>query len=178
MLHQQAPIIAAHMKRAVSRSIDQCPDSLYFLWSRCVRSQGAQAYSIVCSAFPDHEGGRSIRWGACDEQEVCVDGHSSAPFNKQSRITTVAWCVSQENFVRIAMTTNPSRTLPSSVEAGFHPVDGYQYSAEALLTSLDSKKTVVSQSLEIQAQTVDVSVTLSHGGVSMLGWSNAPIARV
>ena len=106
--------------------------------------------------MPDVEGGRSIRWGNCALNEVCSDGRARIRHGDEGYITTVAWCVSQENFVKIAMANGSSRTSPSTVQAAFHAVGVKQYSVEALLTSLDSQKAMEAQYLDVQAQAADV----------------------
>lgn len=106
--------------------------------------------------MPNVEGGRSIRWGSCASNEICSDGRARIRNGAEGYITTVAWCVSQENFVKIAMASGSSRTSPSTVQAAFHADDVAQYSVEALLTSLDSQKAMEAQYLDIQAQAADV----------------------
>ena len=156
MFHEQAATSIEARKQASSRPIDQCPHNLDFLGSRCIRSHNARAYSILCSAIPNIEGGRSIRWGSCSSNEICSDGRARIRNGIEGYITTVAWCVSQENFVRIAMAGGSSRTSPSTVQADFHAADAKQYSVEALLTSLDSQKAMEAQYLDIQAQAAGV----------------------
>ena len=156
LLHQQAVTMIEARKQASSRPINECPHNLEFLGSRCIRSHNARAYSVLCSAIPNVEGGRSIRWGSCSSNEICSDGRARIRNGVESHIATVAWCVSQEEFVKIAMTNGSSQTSPSTVQADFHAVDTNRYSVEALLTSLDSQKAIKAQYLDIQAQTADV----------------------
>ena len=143
-------------KQASSRPINECPHNLEFLGSRCIRSHNARAYSILCSATPNIEGGRSIRWGSCNSNEICSDGRARIRNGVEDYTAIVAWCVSQENFVNIAMANGSSRTSPSAVQAAFHAVDMKQYSVEVLLTSSDSQEAIEAQYLDIQAQAADV----------------------
>ena len=156
LLHQQATTGIKARKQTSSHPITECPHNLEFLGSRCIRSHNARAYSTICSVIPNIEGGRSIRWGSCTSNEICSDGRGRIGNGVEGYIATVAWCVSQENFVKIAMADGSGRTSPSTVQAAFHAVDVNQYSMGALLTSLDSQKAIEAQYLDIQAQTADV----------------------
>lgn len=68
-VHFYVPTTSLTRKRDDSRPISSCPDHLTFLLSRCVRSQGAQAWSAVCKS--PRTGDRSIRWGECANNELC-----------------------------------------------------------------------------------------------------------
>ena len=154
MLHPQVSVETQHKRRSVSRAIDSCPDSLEFLTSRCIRSQSPRAYSVVCRALPNIHGGRSIHWGACDPHEICIDGQVTQ--DHQPHTLATAWCVGQDSFVKIALTTNSTVSTPVTIQAGFRPMEGFHHSVGALLTSQESDKAVEGRMIEIQAQKVDV----------------------
>ena len=67
-VHFYVPTTSLTRKRDDSRPISSCPDHLTFLLSRCVRSQGAQAWSAVCKS--PRTGDRSIRWAECADNEL------------------------------------------------------------------------------------------------------------
>ena len=155
MLNPQVSLETQRKRRSLSRAIDSCPDSLEFLWSRCIRSQSPRAYSVVCRALPNIYGGRSIQWGACGTHELCIDGQVDQ--DHESRPLTAAWCVGQDSFVKIALTTNSTLSTLSTIQASFHSTEGVHHSVGALLTSQDSEKAVEGRMIEIQAQKVDVA---------------------
>ena len=154
MLYPQVSVETQHNRRSVSRAIDSCPHSLEFLTSRCIRSQSARTYSVVCRALPNIHGGRSIHWGACDPHEICIDGQVTRDHEPHRPAT--AWCVGQDSFVKIALTTNSTMSTPFTIQASFRSIKGFQHSVGALLTSQESDKAVEGRMIEIQAQKVDV----------------------
>lgn len=154
MLYPQVSVETQHKRRSVSRAIDSCPDSLEFLWSRCIRSQSPRAYSVVCKALPNIHGGRSIHWGACGPHEICIDARVTP--DHEAHTAATAWCVGQDSFVKIALTTNSTLSTPFTIQASFRSIEGFHQSVGALLTSQNSEKAVESRIIEIQAQKVDV----------------------
>ena len=152
-LYPQVYVETQQLRRSVPQAIDSCPGSLEFLWSRCIRSQSPRAYSVVCRARPNIHGGRSIHWGACGSHEICIDGQVT---QDREPYTLEAWCVGQDNFVKIALTSNSFLSTPFTIQASFRPVVGLHHSVGALLTSQDSETAVEGRIIEIKAQKVDV----------------------
>ena len=137
-------------KRDTSRPQNTCPGDLIFLRSRCVRSQGAQAWSATCKS--PETGAQSIISGECDPHEICVDGRMMPSTQVQGLITSIAWCVGQDTFVRIAMRSDARQTASSKIRTGFHPTQANSYTVEAILTGLDRRQLVEAKHLEIEAQ--------------------------
>ena len=82
---------------------------------------------------------------------MCIDGRLSP--DRQRHIGTIAWCVGQDSFVKIAI--GPRQTVPSTVKANYNAVKGISYSVEILLTSLDSEKVMEARNLDIEALTFE-----------------------
>ena len=69
---------------------------------------------------------------------------------------STAWCVPKDNFISVAKLLANGKSTGASVQSGFRPAVGKQYSVEAVLAYSDSHTPLKAQSLEIQAQTADM----------------------
>ena len=142
-------------KRAASTPINECPTRYSFLYSRCSRNHSPQAWSLICRAQAGALSGNTLTWGTCEPTELCVDGKPSADTDERGFVESTAWCVDQQNFIKISnLLANGEEA--ETVQMGFNAVAGTQYSVEAILTTLDSENLIKAQSMEIQAQRVDV----------------------
>ncbi len=141
--HQHTSSVSTKQKRETSRPLNVCYFNQQFHRSDCRRHVNPQAYSVGCTIGGSHPG----YVGSCASNEICVDGLQGAG------ALHTAFCVSTENFVRIAKDWLTHETTPAAIHVGFHPQAGSQYTVEAVMTSFDSHTTVVAASLEIEAQT-------------------------
>ncbi len=148
-VHFFVPTTSLTRKRDDSRPISSCPDHLTFLLSRCVRSQGAQAWSAVRKS--PRTGDRSIRWGECADNELGVDCQPDRGLEKHDVRVQVAWCISWASFARVAR-SRAGQKFPSVIKTGFHPAQAAFYSMEAILTDIDGRLLVDAQSLQKQAE--------------------------
>lgn len=153
--HQPAPV-SKLSKRTESRPIRDCPDGHYFLYSRCSRFHSIAQWSLVCRARQGFAAGSGLQWGECRTGEICVEGRSAVHQEDEGYYASTAWCVGKENFIQISKSLANGRSAGGSIQTGFHPGVGKQYSIEAVLASSDSLTPLIAQSLEIQAQTADI----------------------
>ena len=127
--------------------------------SMCSRHVSAVAYTITCGN--DKTGNIERTPGECEESEICVDGVNWRNFNFMYHgLRHTAYCVSMNNFVEIAIErTKAAQKDASAVEAssGVRPgMPQAGYAMEAVMTGLDHKTSIFTQSLNMQAQTLDV----------------------
>ena len=154
---QQAPV-SKHSKRTMSRPIRNCPPGHDFLWSLCSRFHGLEQWSLVCRPQQGVPHGNGLHWGKCRPDEICIEGRSAVQAvdrESEGYYASTAWCVGKDNFVPLAKLLANGKSRGASVETGFHPTVGQQYSVEAVLANSDSRTPLKAQSLEIQAQTAD-----------------------
>ena len=112
-------------------------------------------WSLVCRARQQVPAGSGLHWGGCGAGEICVEGRSRVYRESEGYYASTAWCVDQRNFIQINKLLANGRSTGGSVQNGFHPTIGQQYSIEAVLARSNSRTPLVAQSLEIQAQTAD-----------------------
>lgn len=156
VFYHQPALISRFTKRTASRPIRDCPDGHDFLFSRCSRFHSVAQWSLVCRARPGVPAGSALQWGECRADEICVEGRSGVHREREGYYASNAWCVDQENFVQIARLLANGRSTGGSVQTGFRPTTGQQYSVQAVLAQSDSRTPLIAQSLEIQAQTTDL----------------------
>lgn len=137
-------------KRDMSRAQNICPAGRTFLWSRCFRARGAQAYGIVCQS-QDPEPIRSLFAGSCEANEICTDGRPDYRFQEQGHADQTAWCVSHLNFVRVVMGMGAGKDS-ATLTTEFHPSHASDYTVEAILTDLDGRVLVDAEDMAIRAQ--------------------------
>ena len=140
-------------KREISRALDSCldPSFSHFRFSYCNRRVGPQAYQIRCrNPNTNH---LRIENGVCSSSEICVDRALPRHEHRRAISRLVAYCVSMQNFVRLA---NIVLQHPVTAYSPFHELPGRDgYAVEAVMTSLDNTTSVFAQNLTIQAQAKD-----------------------
>ena len=122
---------------------------------------------MVCRA-PDI-GDRSIHWGECEPDELCVDGWPDARFQQQGLTNLMAYCVNRVGFVQVALGMSAGQTVSSKQDTGFHAASGASHSVEAILTGLDGRLLVNAESLKIQAQASDSTGSVQSWGTLVDG---------
>jgi hypothetical protein len=153
--HRPAPV-SRFSKRAENRPIRDCPDGHDFLYSRCARFHSVAQWSLVCRPRRGVPLGSGLHWGECRTAQICMEGRSGVHRESEGYYASIAWCVSQENFVQIAKLLANGRSTGGLVQTGFRPAVGQQYSVKAVLVNSDSRTPLAAQSLEIKAQTADM----------------------
>ena len=153
--HQQASN-SDHEKRAMSRPIRDCPPNHDFLFSRCSRFHSIQQWSLVCRPRERVAHGNGLHWGECERGEICIEARSVVNHARMGYQTSTAWCVSIENFVPLAKLLAKGKFSGASIETGFHPATGQEYSVAAVLAAPDGRTPLKAQSMEIQAQKAEM----------------------
>ena len=162
--------------RTVSRPQNQCPHPYWpiFEGSRCRHEFSPQSYIMTCTGEHDI----TYDWvsGRCADSEICVNGQITR--ESVNGHWWVAYCVNTENFVAIAQDQ-------TGTVANFNAASGKSgYVVEALLTGLDSRTSLVAQSLKIQAQAYElisnthVWGTLANGSYECANCASVEIPSV
>lgn len=146
-----APSLLEHIAKRASRPLRSCPNPglPHFQGSFCLRTVSAAAYAISCTNDRTGLWGRAS--GECEESEICIDGSHPEPH--------IAYCVSKNDFVEMAIERTKTKKGGSAVEVASGVSPGMPqagYALEAVMTGLDHKTSVFTQSLNMQAQTLDV----------------------
>lgn len=136
--HQQA-FNSDHAKRTISRPIRDCPPNHDFLFSRCSRFHSIQQWSLVCRPREQVAHGNGLHWGECGRGEICIEGRSVVNHAGMGYHASTAWCVSTENFIPLTRLLANGESSGASVETGFHPATGHEYSVAAVLAAPDAR---------------------------------------
>ena len=67
-----------------------------------------------------------------------------------------AWCVPTDNFIPLAQLLANGKSSGASIETGFHPATGKEYSVAAVLAAPDARTPLKAQSMEILAQKAEI----------------------
>ena len=153
--HQQA-FDSGHAKRTISRPIRDCPPNHAFLFSRCSRFHSIQQWSLVCRPREGVPHGNGLHWGECVQGEICMEGRLVENHAGMGYHASTAWCVSTENFIPLAKLLGKGKSSGASIETGFHPATGKEYSVAAVLAAPDARTPLKAQSMEIQAQKAEM----------------------
>ncbi|KAL9111399.1 MAG: hypothetical protein Q9187_007928 [Circinaria calcarea] len=124
-------------KRAASRIINQCPPQYRFAYSHCNRGLSPQS---------------------CHPTEFCVDP------GKQASLYKTAFCISTNDFVVLARNEMERSMAAGAGQLGIPPTGQKVYAVEAILTGLDPHRSVIAQSMRIQAMRYGTF----HGGPAWL----------
>ena len=119
VFHQHMNLTASHenlQKRTAPRQITYCgpyPGTLRFGSSYCDIHRGPRHYTVACNQKQKHREAIVFHDGQCSPTEICVD-------NRLNPLLQVAYCVSQENFVQLALTSSDFHSSPMpAVPAGY-----------------------------------------------------------
>lgn len=148
-------ISLGNQKRAPPRAIYSCPPLYLAVRSVCNRNISPQAYITQCIKIGSVIFVDQVRVGGnCARHEICIDGVEH-PHPAPGELVETAYCVSAQNFVRIAQDQRahltPSSTTNAVFTAQYHPGSG-RHIVEAVMTGLDARQSVFASTLRIEAQ--------------------------
>ncbi|KAL9120356.1 MAG: hypothetical protein Q9187_003092, partial [Circinaria calcarea] len=153
VVHSNSP--SHHLqKRVRARPLNVCPLGDVFTASRCQRYDGLQAYVIHCWHNTAHVATPTMIRGSCTPGEICVPGRLVPNPSEPGLMADMAYCVSMENFVKIAETQiakmerkfvyTPWWDRPAYKGSGGHVL--------AILGDLEGRRSVVADSISMMAQ--------------------------
>lgn len=142
----------------MSRPVYKCPLLYIAVRSKCAREISPQSYTTQCILMGGRVFDDQMRiGGSCESHEICVDGVQH-PHPAPGELVETAYCVSTENFVRIRkdQTTQetPSSTIDGGLIASYLSLTANSHVIEALMTGLDSHRSVFASKLRIEAQSL------------------------
>ena len=156
--HHHHDSFHGNQKRDRSRLMNYCPHGHDWLGeSHCTRqfsnaNQSPQGVAIMCT-FVGHAGPQFYaHQTACLPNEICVQKNYAPPYGQNLH---VAYCVSTDNFVKIAQDHLTHATTPANVQQNVGPVRTVgktPYSVQAVMTTLDTRAVITVARLEITAQ--------------------------
>lgn len=152
----------AHSKRDVARAMNDCTGAegrgVRFILSVCLREWGhpptldPRAYRMICRSSPYIGPGavlfhpvNSYLTGSCLPHEICIDRLTGPPDN-----TRVAYCVSTDNYRKIAKTLGRKEFGSIQIPAD-QPNAQQKLLVEAVLTGPTVDSSVRAQSMKVTA---------------------------